>query len=107
MRCRPAILLLSLALLTLGVLFGQSLPDGSLQAADQPATNNPSGEDETPLPKEERDSITLVADNHAHTGPVLGLFFPPDGRKLLSASRDGTIRTWDVDTGELLRVIRP
>lgn len=35
----------------------------------------------------------------------LSLWFHPDGRRLLSASWDGTCREWDVATGEVLRTI--
>jgi WD40 repeat protein len=34
-----------------------------------------------------------------HRGDVSGISFAPDGRLLLSGSRDGTVRLWDVVTG--------
>ena len=35
----------------------------------------------------------------AHKGPVTGVSYSPDGRKLVSGSWDGTVRFWDVNTG--------
>ena len=36
-----------------------------------------------------------------HTGSVEAMAFTPDGRSLVSASRDETLRKWDVRTGQL------
>ena len=41
-----------------------------------------------------------------HEGEVYGVTFSPDGRLLLSGGQDGTIRLWDPQRGESLRVIR-
>jgi WD40 repeat protein len=37
-----------------------------------------------------------------HRGPVTGLAFSPDGRRLASGSEDKTIKVWDCTTGEHL-----
>ena len=34
-----------------------------------------------------------------HTGPVTGVAFSPDGKRLASISSDGTVKLWDVETG--------
>jgi hypothetical protein len=38
-----------------------------------------------------------------HTASVTAVAFAPDGRAILSASRDKTLKLWDVATGDLLR----
>ncbi len=40
-----------------------------------------------------------------HTAGIGELVFSPDGRKALSCSEDGTIRLWEVDTGEQIRTL--
>jgi WD40 repeat protein len=114
MERRLAVLVLSLAILALGVFLGRWGTDGTAFAApDQPATTNPSDkepsatEEGPEIGPEQREKIALVLDNNGHTGQILGLFFPPDCRELLTASVDCTIRSWDIDTGEPLRVVRP
>jgi WD40 repeat protein len=39
-----------------------------------------------------------------HTAPILWVEFAPDGRSLLTASQDGTIRVWDLAGRELRRL---
>jgi WD40 repeat protein len=39
---------------------------------------------------------------HGHTQPVNALAVTPDGKRLLSASADGTVRMWDARTGDAL-----
>ena len=40
-----------------------------------------------------------------HTGPVTALTFSPDGERLASASRDGTVRLWDPPIEHAIRVV--
>src|SRR5207248_150149 len=35
-----------------------------------------------------------------HTGPVWGVCFSPDGKRLASASDDHTVKVWDAGTGQ-------
>lgn len=48
----------------------------------------------------------LVLDGHGHTARVTSLQFTSDGRNLVSAGYDKTIRVWSVQTGRLLRTLR-
>jgi WD40 repeat protein/serine/threonine protein kinase len=56
--------------------------------------------------------ITKVIENPAkarqfegHTGPIRALAFAPNGKRAVSGSQDGTVRVWDVQTGEALHVL--
>jgi WD40 repeat protein len=44
---------------------------------------------------------------HGHTGWVRSVFFAHDSSTLASGSEDGTIKLWDIHTGECLRTLRP
>lgn len=50
-------------------------------------------------------TITRTFVGHEHTVSAVA-FVPPDDMLLLSASRDKTVRVWQVDTGFCLRVIK-
>ncbi len=41
-----------------------------------------------------------------HTDVVWGLDFTPDGRRLASSSKDGTVRLWNLETGSELTALR-
>ncbi len=49
----------------------------------------------------------LVLDAGGHTDSVPMVLFTPDGKQVISASKDKTIRIWNTATGEMLRVLRP
>src|SRR5262249_19632466 len=41
-----------------------------------------------------------------HVGVVLGVAYSADGRRLASASRDGTVKLWDTMTGQEVLTLR-
>ena len=41
-----------------------------------------------------------------HTGWVTSAQFSPDGKRIVTASADGTARVWDVDTGQQILILR-
>lgn len=47
----------------------------------------------------------MVIDGHGHTGKVKALLYTHDGRQLVTAGHDKTVRIWSAKTGELLRTI--
>jgi WD40 repeat protein len=49
----------------------------------------------------------LVLESGGHTDMVSRVRFTRDGRELISTSKDKTIRVWDVQSGSMLRVLRP
>ena len=48
----------------------------------------------------------LTIDTGGHTSGIRDVVFTSNGRHLVSASYDKTIRVWDVSTGEMVRVLR-
>ena len=53
---------------------------------------------------EERPVLQL--DTGGHMAVIKGIAFTPDGRQLVSASEDKTIRVWDLASGKTVRTIR-
>jgi WD40 repeat protein len=49
----------------------------------------------------------LALDAGGHTNNVRTVLFSKDGKELISVSVDGTIRFWNAQSGESLRVLRP
>jgi WD40 repeat protein len=74
-------------------------PDGATLAAGM-GHKQKSGEITLWDVKSGKESNTL----RGHRNDVSSVVFSPDGKTLASASRDGTLRLWDVGTGEERRV---
>jgi len=70
-------------------------PDGGLLALAGPAVNVSIWDLQT---REERQLL-------GHSGKVWDVAFTPDGTRLVSASRDGSARIWDVVSGRELAVV--
>jgi WD40 repeat protein len=49
----------------------------------------------------------LILDPGGHTQEVAKVVFTPDNKQLISVAANKTIRIWDVDSGEQLRVLCP
>ena len=45
--------------------------------------------------------------NSKHVGPVNQVSFSPDGTRLATAGRDGTVKLWDPVSGEVLQNLFP
>lgn len=48
----------------------------------------------------------LVFETGGHTGKIRDLVYTSDGQHLVSGSYDKTVRIWDADTGETIRILR-
>src|SRR5690348_4802247 len=52
--------------------------------------------------RQTRERVGASAILSGHTDGVHLVAFLPDGKRLVSASHDGTVKMWDVETGECL-----
>ncbi len=50
--------------------------------------------------------LHLMLDTGGHMAGISGVAFTPDGKHIVSASIDKTVRVWSVDTGRTVRLIR-
>jgi len=56
--------------------------------------------------KAQPDACQPLWSYQGHEGPIKALSWSPDGTKIASASSDGTVRIWDVETTKVLLVYR-
>ncbi len=56
--------------------------------------------------KPSADAPLPMLDTGGHMAKINGIAFTPDGRQLVSASDDKTIRVWDLASGKTVRTIR-
>jgi hypothetical protein len=47
----------------------------------------------------------LLRTLEGHSGVVTGCAFSPDGKRIVSASHDSTLKVWEADSGQLLRTL--
>jgi len=53
-----------------------------------------------------RESEALVRTLGGHAGGVMCVAVTPDGRLAVSASKDKTLKVWDLDTGQVVRTLK-
>src|SRR5437764_5424903 len=68
----------------------------SLMAGASPAQAQPARPEQQRLPKG-----ALVRVGHGHVAQLAGLGLLHDGKTLLTAAKDDTLRLWDLDSGKL------
>ena len=61
---------------------------------------------EPAVPAFHYDAPQLMLDTGGHMANVVDLIVTPDGKQLVSASNDKTVRVWDIETGKTVRMIR-
>jgi WD40 repeat protein len=91
---------LALALLT--VLFSAC---GGSKAASNPPASTTAPTQPAPTPTTGVSGNSLFKTLAGHGKAVVSVAFSPDGKTLASASKDGTIRLWDVTTGQNLKTL--
>src|SRR5581483_6485635 len=86
-------LLLALCMQALLLVLPRSSPSAAPLPSPFPPTTRPIPT-VPPVP-----AGTLLLDYHGHTNRVTSLAWSPDGTRIASASKDGTIQIWDAASG--------
>jgi WD40 repeat protein/serine/threonine protein kinase len=79
-----------------------------LEQAEQAAEPQPDGQIQSALGRAQLSSeqgTCYVRTFEGHTGIVTSVCFSPDGRWVLSGSKDKTLRLWEVATGQCVRTL--
>jgi RNA polymerase sigma factor (sigma-70 family) len=106
-RLHAVMVLLTLTLACgAGLLAWQPAPQPSPPAAQQAERTKP--KEAQPREQQPPGVLARLGSNHLrHEHEINGLDFSPDGKVLVSASRDQSLRFWDVATGREVRRIKP
>src|SRR5271163_1585223 len=59
----------------------------------------------TNIPTVEKEWASLIQTLAGHLDVVFAVAFSPDGRRIVSGSRDKTIKVWDTTTGEVEKTL--
>src|SRR4051812_14104981 len=84
------------------VLLGLLLLAGPSVCAQEP---EPGGEPPGDLGGSTANAI-LSFNTQGHVGPINGLLFTPDGKRLITVGADRTLQVWDAGSGARLQVLR-
>jgi WD40 repeat protein len=57
----------------------------------------------SPLPSEASTPVALARTLNGHTDAVWSVIFNPQDRTFMSSSQDGTLKTWNLNTGRLIK----
>lgn len=58
-----------------------------------------------PAPQTQSAIVTPISEFEAHRGPITGLSYSEDGRWIITAGEDGTLKVWDASYNSLIRTI--